>query len=72
MAVSISIESETPANRGMLGLGHALFAAIHAAALYFGAQYLLITIPVHLIYTAVALAQQDGDVRRANKREAGD
>jgi len=56
----------------MLGLGHALFAAIHAAALYFGAQYLLITIPVHLIYTAVALAQQDGDVRRPAKREAGD
>jgi hypothetical protein len=46
--------------------------AIHAAALYFGAQYLLITIPVHLIYTAVALAQQDGDVRRPAKREAGD
>lgn len=72
MAVYISIKGETPAIRGMLGLGHALFATIHATALYFGAQFLLITIPVHLIFTAVALAQQDGDVRRANKREAGD
>ena len=43
----------------MLGLGHAIFTTFHVAALRFGATYLFITIPAHLIYAAVALAKQD-------------
>ena len=70
--MTISIASAAPANRVMLAFGHAIFTAFHVTALYFGVAYLLITIPVHLIYTAVALAQQDGDVRRRAKREPGD
>jgi hypothetical protein len=62
MAISIAVE--TPAKRGMLELGHVIFTTFHVAALYFGALYLLITIPVHLVYAAVALAKQDGNVRR--------
>ena len=58
--MTISIASAAPANRVMLAFGHAIFTAFHVTALYFGVAYLLITIPVHLIYTAVALAQQDG------------
>ena len=57
--MTISIASASPANTGMLGFGHAICTALHVAALYFGAAYLLITIPVHLLYTAVALAKQD-------------
>ena len=64
MPVYISLAGETPANRGMLELGHVIFTTFHVTALYFGAPCLLITIPVHLIYTAVALAKQDGSVRR--------
>jgi hypothetical protein len=41
-------------------LGHGISTTFHLTALYFGAAYLLITIPVHLIYVAVALAKQDG------------
>jgi hypothetical protein len=61
--MSIRVAGAAPANRGMLGFGHAIFTTFHVTALYFGAAYLLITIPVHLIYTAVALAQQDGAPR---------
>ena len=61
--MTISIASAAPANRVMLAFGQAISAAFHASAFYFGAAYLLITIPVHLIYTAVALAQQDGGPR---------
>jgi hypothetical protein len=68
MPVSISVEGERPDNRGVLGLGHVIFTVSHVAALYFGAPYLLITISSHLIYMAVALAKQDGGVRRPNKR----
>jgi hypothetical protein len=66
MPVDISIARETPARRGLLGLGHGISTTFHVTALYFGAAYLLITIPVHLIYAAVALAKQDGSVRRRN------
>ena len=52
------------ANRSMLGFGHAIFATFHVAVLYFGVLFLLITIPVHLVYVAVALAKQDSNVRR--------
>jgi hypothetical protein len=48
----------------MLGLGHAIFTIFHVAALHFGALYLLITIPVHLIYTAVVLAKQDAGLAK--------
>jgi hypothetical protein len=54
-----SIASASPANTGMLGFGHAICTALHVAALYCGAAYLLITIPAHLIVIAVALAKQD-------------
>jgi len=60
MRVDISIAGATPANSALLGLGHGIFTTFHLTALYFSATYLLITIPVHLIYAAVALAQQDG------------
>ena len=59
MRVDINIAGAAPTNRGMLAFGHAISTAFHVTALYFGAAYLLITIPVHLIYTAVALAKQD-------------
>jgi len=59
MCVDINIAGAAPTNRGMLAFGHAISTAFHVTALYFGAAYLLITIPVHLIYTAVALAKQD-------------
>jgi len=39
---------------GMLGFGHAIFTIFHVTALYSSAPYLLITIPLHLIYTAAA------------------
>jgi threonine/homoserine/homoserine lactone efflux protein len=55
----MSIASAAPANTVMLAFGHAIFTVFHASAFYFGAAYLLITIPAHLIYTAVALAKQD-------------
>ena len=64
MPVDISIAGEMPAHRGLLGLGHGISATFHVTALYFGAAYLLITIPVHLVYAAVALAKEDGSVRR--------
>ena len=60
MSVDISIAGATPANNALLGLGHGISTTFHLIALYFGAAYLLITIPVHLIYAAVALAKQDG------------
>ena len=60
----ISTAGAAPANLGMLRIGHAICITFHVAALYFGASYLLITIPVHLIYAALALAKQDGAVRR--------
>ena len=63
MRVDISTAQAALANRGILAFGHAIYSAIHITALYFGVAYLLITIPVHLIYTAVALAQQDGAPR---------
>ena len=59
MRVDISTAQAALANRGILAFGHAIYSAIHITALYFGVAYLLITIPVHLIYTAVALAKQD-------------
>ena len=59
MRVDISIAGATPDNGALLGLGHGISTTFHLTALYFGAVYLLITIPVHLIYTAVALAKQD-------------
>jgi hypothetical protein len=59
MPVDVSVAGEIPAYRGLLGLGHGISTTFHVMALYFGAAYLLITIPVHLIYTAVALAKQD-------------
>ena len=43
----------------MLGLGHVILTTFHVGALRFGATYLFITIPAHLIYAAVALAKQD-------------
>ena len=43
----------------MLGLGHVILTTFHVAALRFGATYLFITIPAHLIYAAVALSKQD-------------
>jgi hypothetical protein len=43
----------------MLGLGHAIFTIFHVTALHLGALYLLITIPAHLTYAAVALAKED-------------
>ena len=56
----VSIPGAAPANLGMLRLGHAIFITFHVAALCFGASYLLITIPVHVIYfAAAALARQD-------------
>jgi len=61
--MTISIASAAPANRVMLAFGHAIFTTFHVTAVYLGVAYLLITIPVHLIYTAVALAQQDGGPR---------
>ena len=57
--MTISIASAAPANRVMLAFGHAIFTTFHVTAVYLGVAYLLITIPVHLIYTAVALAKQD-------------
>jgi hypothetical protein len=66
MPVDVSIASETPASRGLLGLGHGISATFHVTALYYDAACLLITIPAHLIYAAVALAKQDGSVRRRN------
>jgi len=60
----ISTAGAASANLGMLRIGHAICITFHVAALYFGASYLLITIPVHLIYAAVALGKQDGAVRR--------
>ena len=62
MRVDNSIADAVPAN-GILAFGHAISTAFHVAALYFGLAYLLITIAVHLIYTAVALAKQDGAPR---------
>ena len=55
----VSIASASPANTSMLGFGHAICTALHVTVLYFGAAYLLLTIPAHLIYIAVALAKQD-------------
>jgi hypothetical protein len=60
MPVDISMAGATPASSALLGLGHGISTTFHLTALYFGAAYLLITIPVHLIYAAVALAKQDG------------
>jgi len=60
MPVDISIAGATLGNSALLGLGHGISTTFHLTALYFGAAYLLITIPVHLIYAAVALAKQDG------------
>ena len=57
----ISTAGVAPANLGMLRIGHAICITFHVATLYFDASYLLITIPVHLIYTAVALAKQDAN-----------
>ena len=54
-----SIENAAPDNRGMLALGHAISTAFHVTALYLDATYLLLTIPVHLIYAAVAFARHD-------------
>jgi hypothetical protein len=48
----------------MLGLGHVILTTSHVVALRFGAAYLLITIPVHLIYAAVALAKQDATLAK--------
>ena len=59
----VSIAGAAPANLGMLRLGHAIVITFHVAALYFGGSYLVVTIPVHLIYTAVALAKQDSLLR---------
>jgi len=64
--MSISIAGETPAKRDMLELGHVIVTTFHVTALYFGAPYLLITIPVHLVYAAVALAKQDANVQHPN------
>ena len=61
--MSIRVALTAPANTLMLAFGHAIVTAFHATAFSFGAAYLLITIPAHLIYTAVALAQQDGAPR---------
>jgi hypothetical protein len=58
--MSISIAGAAPANRVMLAFGHAMFTTFHVTALCFSAPYILITIPAHLIYTAMALAKQDG------------
>ena len=69
MSVNISIAGEMPAHRGLLGLGHGISITFHVTALYFGAAYLLITIPVHLVYAAVALAKEDGSVRRPKMDE---
>ena len=63
MRVNTGIAGAPPADRGVLAFGHAIFTAFHVTALYFGVAYLLITIPVHLIYTAVALAKQDSLLR---------
>ena len=68
MTVYISIAGETRTKRVMLGLGHVIFTICHVAALYFDTSYLLITIPVHLIYAAVALANLDSSVPRPNPR----
>jgi len=57
--MSIRVAGAAPANRGMLGFGHAIFTIFHVTALYSSAPYLLITIPLHLIYTAAASATQD-------------
>jgi hypothetical protein len=43
----------------MLGLGHVIFTTFNVTALHFGVPYLLITMPAHLIYAAVALSKQD-------------
>ena len=63
MRVDISNARAALANRGILAFGHAIYSAFHITALYFGVAYLLITIPVHLIYTAIALAKQDSLLR---------
>jgi len=63
MRVDISTAQAALANRGILAFCHAIYLAFHVTALYFGVAYLLITIPVHLIYTAVALAKQDSLLR---------
>jgi len=57
--MTISNERAAPANRALLAFGHAISTALHVTALYFDEAYLLITIPAHLICTAVALAKQD-------------
>jgi hypothetical protein len=62
----ISSAGAAPANLCMLRFGHASCISFHLTALYFGAAYLLLTIPVHLIYAAVAFAKEDGAVRRRN------
>jgi hypothetical protein len=62
--IYLNIADEIQANHGMLELGHVIVLTFHVTALCFGAPYLLITIPVHLLYTTVALAKQDGAVRR--------
>lgn len=59
----ISIAGAAPANRVMLAFGHAICTTFHVTALCLSAPYILITIPVHLIYTAIALAKQDGAPR---------
>jgi hypothetical protein len=62
----ISGAGAAPANLCMLRFGHTICISFHVTALYFGAAYLLLTIPVHLIYAAVAFAKEDGAARRPN------
>lgn len=45
-------------------MGHLVFMLLHAVALLFAAWLLLVTIPAHLIYSAVASRRDDASSQR--------